>query len=70
MKCECPERANVSPEDECLYSDEEKSGMNHEQGECKGTNDIKQYIRNGKKLWLCSCCNFMGDKEVKKENKK
>ena len=64
MKCECPNKGIVEKSDEHLYSEEEKSGMNHKKGECKGTNEIKQYIRNGKKLWLCSCCT-LGDIEVK-----
>jgi hypothetical protein len=63
-KCECPEVGNVRGR-EYLYSDEEKAGMNHEAGKCKGTYKLKQYIRNGKKLWLCSCCFFFGDEEVK-----
>lgn len=64
MKCECPKRGNPKAEMEWMYSEEEKSGMNHKPGKCNGTNDIKQYSRNGKKLWLCSCCTMPGDKEA------
>ena len=41
IKCECPEKGIVLPEREFMYSDEEKSGMNHEPGKCLGTNEIK-----------------------------
>ena len=58
LKCECSERGEVSPDKEIQYSDAEKSGMNHEPNECKGTNEIRTYIRDGKELNLCSCCYF------------
>lgn len=64
-KCQCPETGEVSPERESMYSEAEKSGMNHKPYECKGTNEVKQYERQEKKLWLCSCCNMPGDKEIK-----
>lgn len=60
-KCECPIKGSVPIERENEYSEEEKIGMNHEAGECKCTNDLKQYKRKGKNLWLCSCCNLQGD---------
>ena len=63
-KCECPEKSKVSPNKEYMYSAEEKSGMNHEPNKCKGTNKIKTYLRDGKKLKLCSCCNVFGDKKI------
>ena len=64
-KCECPFKGNAPSYMEDFYSEEEKIGMNHKPNECKCTNDLKQYIRNGKKIWLCSCCCLFGDKEVK-----
>ena len=63
-KCECPNKVYVPPEKEYMYSQEEKSGMNHEPNQCEGTNEIKTYIRNGKKLNLCSCCTMIRDKEL------
>jgi hypothetical protein len=63
-RCECP-RGQVQKGWEGLYNDEEKLGMNHEPNKCKCKNDLKEYIRNGKKIWLCSCCMF-DDKEIKK----
>ena len=64
MKCQCPEKGEVPVYREDQYSDEEKSGMNHKPNECKGTNEVKLYVRDEKKLWLCSCCNVMGDTEL------
>ena len=64
VKCECNRTGNVSPERESMYSNKEKSGMNHKPGECKGTNEVKLYLRRGKKIWLCSCCSMPGDEEI------
>lgn len=62
-RCECPEEGNaVYPEED--YLPEERIGMFHAPNECKCTNELKQYRRNGKLLWLCSCCFFLSDKEV------
>ncbi len=63
-KCQCPEEGRAT--DKFMYGPEEWAGMWHEPGECKGTNDIKLYNRNGTLLYLCSCCHsFMfGDVEV------
>ena len=62
-KCECPERGVLSlfadwydPETELPYVD-------HEPGECKCTNELKKYKRDGKVLWLCSCCCLNSDEE-------
>ena len=64
-KCECPKTGSVEKYNEYMYSEEEKSGMNHEPNECKGTNEVKQYERGSRKLWLCSCCYLFGDLPVK-----
>ncbi len=64
QKCECPIDDNVTGTMEKFYSEEEKSGMNHKPGECKGTYDLKRYKRDDRKLWLCSCCSFSGDVEI------
>lgn len=65
-RCECPYDEVISKDRECLYSDEEKkNGLNHKANECKCTNDLKQYIRHGKAIWLCSKCHTFGDEEVK-----
>lgn len=65
LKCECPEKAYVSPEREYQYSEEEKAGMNHEPNKCKGTYKLKKYKRDGKIIVLCSCCTMgLLDEEV------
>ena len=63
-KCECPIKASVVMKDEGMYSEEEKGGMNHAPGKCKGTNDIKLYKRGDKELNLCSRCFFLGDEAL------
>ena len=42
--------------------------VNHKPGECKCTNELKQYIKHGKKVWLCSNCTFMGEEEIRGNN--
>lgn len=66
-KCQCPIEGNVPLNHQYMYSEAEKSGMDHKPGKCKGTNDIKLYKRGTKKLYLCSCCRLIGDVEVKNE---
>lgn len=65
IKCQCPDEGIVPPEGESMYSEEEKTGMNHEPNKCKGTNDIQLYKRKGKTLYLCSCCCTFNDKLLK-----
>ena len=67
LKCQCPVKSYTSPEREHEYLPEEKSGMNHEPNKCKGTNNIQLYERDGKKLYLCSCCYLSDDKLVKEQ---
>ena len=63
IKCECPERANAVGA-EHLYSEEEKSGMNHEPNQCLGTNNIRKFKRGSRELYLCSCCFLSGDEKI------
>lgn len=64
-KCQCSINSYTPPEREYQYSEAEKIGMNHKANKCKGINDIKLYERNGKKIYLCSCCFFSNDKLIK-----
>lgn len=65
IKCECPETGVLRFGMESLYDEEtELPFVKHEPNQCKCTNNLKQYIRKGKKLWLCSCCCLSGDIEV------
>ena len=63
--CECPDTGAVQPEWEEAYGDEERAGMHHAPGKCRGTFDLRQYRRQGKPLWLCSCCHRFGDVETR-----
>lgn len=60
-RCQCPTRGQVSDAMLSRYAPEEKAGMNHEPGKCKGTYDLRQYRRGSSFLWLCSCCCLPGD---------
>ena len=64
-KCECPYESTAT--EKRMYSPEEYSGMRHKPNECKGTNDVKLFDRNGKKMYLCSCCELFGDKVIKEQ---
>jgi hypothetical protein len=56
-KCECNCRARLVSGWEDTYDPElELPFVNHEPGECKCTNELKEYEREGKKVWLCSNC--------------
>ena len=61
IKCQCPLESNGGL-GIGWYSPEEYSGVVHKPNKCKGTNEIKLYERNGKKLYLCSCCVVFGDR--------
>lgn len=65
-KCQCDLDSSNNPNPAKMYSEKEKIGMYHKPNECKCTNGLKKYLRKGKKIWLCSCCNLEDeDKEVK-----
>lgn len=65
-KCECPGDNMKNFNSPGLYLEEEKIGMYHKPNKCKGTTGLKKYLRRGKEIWLCSCCNiFRLDEEVK-----
>jgi hypothetical protein len=56
-KCECDRDANVPKDIESMYDPiKELPYANHKAGKCKCTNNIREYIRGGKKVYLCSCC--------------
>lgn len=62
-RCECPLEGNGNMP-ESMYSEDEQIGRIHKPNECKCTAGLKQYIRRGKKIWLCSCCYMPGDEEL------
>ena len=63
-KCECPDDCMDNPNPAFMYLEEELIGMYHKPHECKCTHGLKLYERDGKKIYLCSCCNLTGDKEI------
>lgn len=63
VKCECNKEGILDNDLIKLYDPiKELPYVNHKPNECKCTNNIKQYIREGKKIWLCSCCCLHTDK--------
>lgn len=64
-RCECPETGNPPIYNLDLYIEEEKDGMFHQPNECKGWYMLALYKRNGKDIWLCSCCCLSGDEFVR-----
>ena len=65
MKCECPYNEFISKDRLNLYSKEELKEVNHKANNCNCKNNLKYYIRRGKKICLCSKCVMFGDKEIK-----
>lgn len=67
IKCECGETGKLNSMIADWYDQEkELPFVNHKPNECKCVNNLKKYIRNGKKVWLCSCCCLSSDKEITK----
>jgi len=64
-KCECNLIGTLQLGWESQYhSTKELPFVNHEPNKCKCRNELKQYYRKGKKLWLCSCCCQSSDEQV------
>lgn len=64
-KCQCESRGRLMIGMESLYDPIKKLPyVDHEPGECECTNNIRLYLRNGKKVFLCSNC-VLGEEEVK-----
>jgi ribosomal protein L37AE/L43A len=61
-RCECPDDAIGMPES--LYSEEELPGRVHKANKCPCTAGLRKYLRDGKEIWLCSCCNMPGDNVI------
>jgi len=38
--------------------------VNHQPGECKCTNGLSQYRRDGRTMWLCTNCTVPSDEPV------
>lgn len=66
LVCQCPEEGSV-PEDRLneYEAEKERPYVNHKPGECKCTNELTLWRRDGKELWLCSICCFpLSDEKV------
>ena len=67
-KCECDQEGQANPMIAHLYDpDTELPFVRHQPGECRCTNDLKQYERDGKVMWLCRCCWLPDDKLVDRD---
>lgn len=65
MKCQCKNKGILKEEMKEWYDPEkELPFVNHKPNECKCTNELKEYHKDNKKVWLCSCC-VMGEIELK-----
>jgi hypothetical protein len=63
LKCECPETGVLRTPS--LYDPiTELPFVDHQPRECKCSNNLRMYRREGKLLLLCSCCHTFGDEEV------
>ena len=63
-KCMCANEGILREDMTHLYDKiTELPFVNHEPEECKCRNELKQYWKNEKKVWLCSCC-VIGEKLV------
>lgn len=70
IKCQCPFEGKFLVGMEGWYDKElELPFVEHKPNECKCTNKLKQYLRDGKKIWLCSCCVMFNDKLIEQEKK-
>ena len=64
MKCQCKNKGKLLPHMADWYDKEkERPFVNHKPNECRGTNELTKYYKDGKKIWLCSCC-VIGENKV------
>ena len=64
-RCECPELSERDPVLDGLYDPvTEEPFRKHAPGECRCTNDLALYDRNGKQMWLCSMCCLPEDRRI------
>lgn len=69
MKCQCEHEGVLNPGMEQFYNEEtELPFVKHEPGQCQCTNDLKPFMRGGKRVILCSCCRLGSDEEIRNEN--
>lgn len=67
IRCECELKGVLYPQMISFYDPTtELPYVKHKPNKCKCTNELKRYIRNGKIVWLCSCCKLLGDMEYRR----
>ncbi len=60
--CECPnEGTGLALSLGFYYEEAEMKAVGHPLGECPGDSGVRQYIRDGETLYLCSSCSLSGD---------
>jgi hypothetical protein len=64
MRCECEWDSRDNVNDPDLYLPQERKAMYHAPGECPGDYNLQKYLRDGKEVMLCSCCNISSDIRV------
>lgn len=63
--CECDDEGVLMLGMGMFYNpDTELPFVKHEPHQCKCTNDLKLFRRNGKVVTLCSCCNLTTDERL------
>jgi hypothetical protein len=66
--CECPQEGKLTYAMRGWYDARtELPYVDHKPGECRCTNDLRLYERDGQALTLCSCCVLSSDKEISEE---
>jgi hypothetical protein len=65
FKCQCDQDGILNPLIASWYDPvTELPYVKHAPNKCKCINDLQQYIRKGKQISLCSCCNLPSDVKV------
>lgn len=64
MKCQCEHEGLLGAPAHMYDPIKELPFVNHAPGECKCTNDLRQYRRNENSVFLCSICCMLGDEEI------
>ncbi len=65
IRCQCPEEGVLTPGYEGWYDREtELPFVKHDPGQCQCVNNLRLFKRDGKQMWLCSCCCMPGDERI------
>lgn len=57
LSCECPDKGErLALASFSGYLPEEEKAREHEPDACPGDYNLQLYQRDGRDLWLCSCC--------------